>query len=97
MLSTYTNNEVNAAPIKASPIILVIVKEDPVTASPITMNKTAPEFTPNTDGEASGFLVSTCMIVPATARLAPTTTAIKVRGTRVLSKIRCSLEPSKWR
>ncbi|MNV99055.1 hypothetical protein D3C71_1943730 [compost metagenome] len=86
--------EVIAAPTKAIQTILVIVNDEPKVARPITINNTAPELIPKIDGEASGFFVSTCMIAPAIARLAPTIAAINARGTRVLVRMRCSLEPS---
>lgn len=61
----------------------------------MTMNNEAPALMPNMEGDASGFRVNTCMTAPATARDAPTAAATRTRGTRVVLRINCSLEPSK--
>ncbi|MNP33794.1 hypothetical protein D3C76_1270550 [compost metagenome] len=58
----------------------------------ITTINAAPELTPNKLGEAIGLRVMTCMIAPAIARLAPTTAAIRARGTRTVRMIKCSCD-----
>jgi len=46
------------------------------------IKKVAPALMPNRPGDASGLRVSACISAPATARLAPTASAISVRGNR---------------
>ena len=48
------------------------------------IKKVAPALIPNNPGDASGLRVSACISAPATARLAPTEIAIKVRDRRVV-------------
>ncbi len=48
------------------------------------IKKVAPALIPNNPGDANGLRVSACIRAPATARLAPTEIAIKVRDRRVV-------------
>ncbi|MNP83790.1 hypothetical protein D3C76_1828370 [compost metagenome] len=59
-----------------------------------TTKKLAPALIPRIPGEARGFRVRVCMIAPATAKLLPTTAAIKALGRRVVRMIICSITAS---
>ncbi|MNP16517.1 hypothetical protein D3C76_1089130 [compost metagenome] len=91
--SAYTIAAATAAPAKPNHIMVVSEDTDNTTIA-MTIKKIAPALIPNTLGDASGLRVNACISPPATAKLAPTTAAITVRGNRSVSRTTCSTELS---
>ena len=57
-----------------------LITPPPKTMIPKAAPKAAPWDTPNVEADASGFCSTHCMTAPATARVAPTSTAAITRG-----------------
>ena len=64
-----------------------------------TVNTTAtpaPLLTPNKPGSANGFSNKACIIAPVTARAAPITMTVSVRGKRICQTKSCAVSFIHW-
>ncbi|MNN72224.1 hypothetical protein D3C81_1882390 [compost metagenome] len=91
--SANTTAAASAAPAKPMAISTGMELTENNTAANTT-KKLAPALIPRIPGDARGFRVRVCMMAPATAKLLPTTAAIKARGRRVVRMIICSIMDS---